>query len=248
MRLAGKVALVTGGARGIGKAICLLFAKEGANVAACDVLDEDLAQLEKEAAGLAGVVKGFHMDVTNREEVKAVVEKTVAEFGKLDTLINNAGITQDAFLHKMTEDKWDKVINVNLKGTFNVTQAAIPYLKEAGSGSITTTSSIVGQFGNVGQTNYAATKAALNNLMVNLASDLGPRGIRVNAVAPGPIWTPLIPSTFDEDKVDGFGSDTPLGRPGQPVEVAPAFVFLASDEASYVSGTVLGVTGGRAVF
>jgi len=162
MRLAGKVALVTGGARGIGKAICLLFAKEGANVAACDVLDEDLAQLEKEAAGLAGVVKGFHMDVTNREEVKAVVEKTVAEFGKLDTLINNAGITQDAFLHKMTEDKWDKVINVNLKGTFNVTQAAIPYLKEAGSGSITTTSSIVGQFGNVGQTNYAATKAGLH--------------------------------------------------------------------------------------
>ena len=246
MRLAGKVALVTGGARGIGKAICLLFAKEGANVAACDVLDEDLAQLEKEAAGLAGGVKGFHMDVTNREEVKAVVEKTVAEFGKLDTLINNAGITQDAFLHKMTEDKWDKVINVNLKGTFNVTQAAIPYLKEAGSGSITTTSSIVGQFGNVGQTNYAATKAGVIGMTLSWAKELARFKIRANAVAPGFISTPMT-QVMPEKIIEYMVEKTPLKMMGEPEDIAYAFLYLASDEARYVTGQVLGVNGGLTI-
>ncbi len=246
MRLNGKVALVTGGARGIGKAICMLFAKEGAHVAACDVLDEDLARVEEEAAGLPGKVKGFHLDVTDREEVKTVVGRIVAEFGKLDTLVNNAGITQDAFLHKMSEEQWDKVINVNLKGTFNVTQAAIPYMKEAGSGSITTTSSIVGQFGNVGQTNYAATKAGVIGMTFSWAKELARYKIRANAVAPGFISTPMT-KIMPEKIIDFMIEKTPLKMMGEPEDIAYAFLYLASDEARYVTGQVLGVNGGLTI-
>jgi len=246
MRLEGKVALVTGGARGIGKAICMLFAKEGAHVAACDVLNEDLASLEKEAAGLPGKVKGFHLDVTNREEIKTVVGQIVAEFGKLDTVVNNAGITQDAFLHKMTEEQWDKVINVNLKGTFNVTQAAIPFMKEAGSGSITTTSSIVGQFGNVGQTNYAATKAGVIGMTLSWAKEFARFKIRANAVAPGFISTPMT-KNMPEKIIDFMIEKTPLKMMGEPEDIAYAFLYLASDEARYVTGQVLGVNGGLTI-
>jgi len=246
MRLEGKVALVTGGARGIGKAICMLFAKEGAHVAACDVLNEDLALLEKEAVGLPGKVKGFHLDVTNREEIKTVVGQIVAEFGKLDTVVNNAGITQDAFLHKMTEEQWDKVINVNLKGTFNVTQTAIPFMKEAGSGSITTTSSIVGQFGNVGQTNYAATKAGVIGMTLSWAKEFARFKIRANAVAPGFISTPMT-KNMPEKIIDFMIEKTPLKMMGEPEDIAYAFLYLASDEARYVTGQVLGVNGGLTI-
>lgn len=243
MRLQGKVALVTGGARGIGKAISVLFAREGANVAVCDVLNEDLRTVVKECEGLSGKVKGYHLDVTNREEIKSVVTQVASEFGKIDTIVNNAGITQDAFLAKMTEEQWDKVINVNLKGTFNVTQAALPFLQAAGSGSITTTSSIVGQFGNVGQTNYAATKAGVIGMTLSWAKELARFKIRANIVAPGFIRTPMT-KDLPEKIIALMVEKTPLKMMGDPEDIAFAFLYLASDEARYITGQVLGVNGG----
>jgi 3-oxoacyl-[acyl-carrier protein] reductase len=246
VRLQGKTALVTGGARGIGKAVCILFAKEGADVAACDVLDGELEQLEKECAGLPGKVKGFHLDVTNREELQRVTKQIKEHFGKIDTLINNAGITQDAFLLKMTEEQWDKVIAVNLKGTFNVTQAVVPYMKEAGIGSITTTSSIVGQFGNVGQTNYAATKAGVIGMTLSWSKELARFKIRANAVAPGFIRTPMT-SGMPDKIIEMMVEKTPLKMMGEPEDIAYAFLYLASDEARYVTGQVLGINGGLTI-
>ena len=249
-RLTGKRALVTGGDSGIGRAVAIAFAREGADVALA-FLPEEMADADEvrtfiEETGRRCLL--LPTDQRTEEANQRLVELTVEGLGGLDVVVSNAGFQMGTKggIENFSTPQLEQVFATNFYATFWLVKAAVPHLAPGSSIAITT--SIQAFQPSEVLLDYAATKAALNNLMVNLASDLGPRGIRVNAVAPGPIWTPLIPSTFDEDKVDGFGSDTPLGRPGQPVEVAPAFVFLASDEASYVSGTVLGVTGGRAVF
>jgi 3-oxoacyl-[acyl-carrier protein] reductase len=245
MRLENKVAIITGAGSGIGKETALLFAKEGAKVVIADVNEkageETVAEIKKNAEGF--FVK---LDVTNREQAKQMVKITLEKYGKIDVLINNAGIIQDAFLSKMTEEQWDKVINVNLKGVFNCTQAVIEVMMNQGNGVIINTSSIVGLFGNIGQTNYAATKAGLIGMTKTLAKELGKKGIRVNAVAPGFIMTPMT-SNVPEKILEMMKEKTPLRRLGEAKDVAYAYLYLASDEANFVNGTVLRVDGGLVI-
>jgi NAD(P)-dependent dehydrogenase (short-subunit alcohol dehydrogenase family) len=248
-RLTGKRALVTGGDSGIGRATAIAFAKEGADVAISYLPQEqDDAEQTRRAVESAG--RSCHLvpaDVRTAGAAHDVVAKATAALGGIDILVSNAAYQMaQPDLESFPDDQLERTFATNMFATFWLVQAAAPDMAPGSSIAITT--SIQAFSPSEPLLDYAATKAALNNFMVNLAALLGPKGIRVNAVAPGPIWTPLIPATFDEEKVKGFGRDTPLGRPGQPTEVAAAFVFLASDEASYVSGTVLGVTGGKAVF
>ncbi|TRW43479.1 glucose 1-dehydrogenase [Georgenia yuyongxinii] len=248
-RLTGKKALITGGDSGIGRATAIAFAKEGADVA-ITFLPEEQADAEEtrrhvQSAGRTCVL--LPADLRTEEAATDVATNAVKELGGLDVLVNNAGFQMShQALEEFPGEQIERTFATNVFATFWLTKAIAPHMRPGSS--ILNTTSIQAFQPSEPLLDYAATKAALNNLTVNLATELGPRGIRVNAVAPGPIWTPLIPTTFPEEKVEGFGSDTPLGRPGQPIEVASAFVFLASDEASYVSGTVLGVTGGKAVF
>jgi len=249
-RLPGKKALVTGGDSGIGRAVAIAFAKEGASVA-ISYLPQEQADAEEtraavEAAG--GTCVLLPGDLRTEKANEELAASALEALGGIDVIVANAGF-QMAHTGGITDfpsGQLEQVFETNVFATFWLVKALAPRLGEGSS--IIVTTSIQAFDPSEPLLDYAATKAALNNLMVNLAAEMGPDGVRVNAVAPGPIWTPLIVSTFDAKKVEGFGSDTPLGRPGQPVEVAPAFVFLASDEASYVSGTVLGVTGGRPVF
>lgn len=245
MKLRGKVSVVTGAARGIGRETALLFAKHGANVMACDVLDDELKTLETEAASLEGSIKACHLDVTNRDQIEKVLNEVKEEFSKVDILINNAGITRDAFLMKMTEQQWDQVINVNLKGIFNMSQACSRLMKNDG-GVILSTSSVVGVFGNIGQTNYAATKAGVIGMTRTWAKELARYKIRVNAVAPGFIKTPMT-ENLPQKVLDYMTEKTPLKMIGDPIDIANAFLFLASDEARYISGQVLGVDGGLVI-
>ncbi|MFW5473403.1 SDR family oxidoreductase [Knoellia sp. CPCC 206450] len=249
-RLEGKRVLVTGGDSGIGRAVAVTMAKEGATIAIAHLPQEqsdaeDTVRAVTEAGGTAHL---FATDLTELAANQTLATDAVEVLGGLDVLICNAA-------YQMTFDKIEafppeqiqRTFATNVFSTFWLVQALASELEKSG-GSVIVTTSIQAYEPSGHLLDYAATKAALNNLVVNLAGELGPRGIRVNAVAPGPIWTPLIPATMEEEKVEGFGSDTPLGRAGQPVEVAAAYVFLASDEASYVSGTVVGVTGGKPVF
>ena len=245
MNVKDKVCLITGAARGIGRETALLFAANGAQVAVCDVLDEDLKKLEADAAGLAGKIKAFHLDVTDREEIETVLKAIEEEFGRLDILINNTGITKDAFLMKMTEEQWDKVIDVNLKGIFNMTQACARMMKKEG-GVVLSTSSVVGVYGNIGQTNYAATKAGLIGMTYTWAKELARYKIRVNAVAPGFIMTPMTVD-LPQKVLDYMTEKTPLKMIGDPIDVANAFLFLASEEARYITGQILGVDGGLVI-
>ena len=251
-RLEGKRALITGGDSGIGRAVAIAFAREGADVAishlAPEQSDADATLDWVRKAGRTGVsVVG---DLVDREACIQVVADAVEGLGGLDILVNNAGYHWDrgpTGLEGMEHEQVERVFLTNLHAVVWLCQAALPHL-DRGSCIINTTS-IQAYDPSPTLLDYAATKAALNNFTVNLAASLGPRGIRVNAVAPGPIWTPLIVATRPVEKVETFGAQTPLGRAGQPGEVAPAYVFLASpSDASYVSGTVLGVTGGGAVF
>ncbi|MGO4604306.1 SDR family oxidoreductase [Terrabacter sp. 2YAF2] len=251
-RLQGLRALVTGGDSGIGRAISIAYAREGADVAICyqppEQSDaEDTARLVEEA-GRACVL--LPVDLVDRQACLQVVADAVRGLGGLDVLVNNAGYHWDrgpAGLESLQPEHVERVLRTNLHAVIWLCQAALAHLGPGSS--IINTTSIQAYDPSPTLLDYAATKAAINNLTVNLAAALGPRGIRVNAVAPGPIWTPLQPATRDEKKIASFGSDTPLGRAGQPGEVAPAYVFLASpSDASYISGTVLGVTGGGAVF
>lgn len=240
MRLKDKVALITGGARGIGRATAELFLQEGAKVAVVDVDQNEVLQAAKEMGDNAF---GLAMDVTSQASVSEAVEKIVAHFGAIDILVNNAGILRDAQLSKMAEADFDAVIAVNLKGVYNTTQIVAKHMVERGKGSIVNASSVVALYGNFGQTNYVATKAAVIGMTKTWSRELGRKGIRVNAVAPGFIKTRMTEGIPDK-VMEQLGAKVPLGRMGEPKEIAAAYLFLASDEASYVNGHVLSVDGG----
>lgn len=251
-KLKGMKALITGGDSGIGRAIAIAYAREGADVAINYLPDEEEDANETmewvRKAGRSGYkVPG---DLVDREVCERVVADAVNELGGLDILVNNAGYHWDKGpegIENLEPDEVERTLRTNFHAIIWLSRAAVPHLRRGGS--IINTTSIQAYQPSTALLDYAATKAAVNNLTVNLAAELGPRGIRVNAVAPGPIWTPLQPATRKTDKIETFGADTPLGRAGQPGEVAPAYVFLASpSDASFVSGTVVGVTGGEPVF
>jgi NAD(P)-dependent dehydrogenase (short-subunit alcohol dehydrogenase family) len=250
-KLVGLRALITGGDSGIGRAVALAYAREGADVAISYLPQEqedaeETRRLVHEAGRRALLVPG---DLTDEAACRDLVQRVVAEFGGLDILVNNAGLqmARNESLTDISSEQMDRIFKTNLYALFWVTRAALPHLEKGAS--VINNSSIQAYEPSTSLLDYAATKAAINNFTVNLASEVGPRGIRVNAVAPGPVWTPLQPATQPGEKITKFGADTPMGRAGQPAEVAPAFVFLASPtDASYVSATVLGVTGGKPVF
>ena len=242
--LDGKVAIVTGAARGIGKAIALKFASEGANVAFTDlVIDENAQQTEKEMAGLGIQAKGYASNAANFEDTAKVVEQIHKDFGHIDILVNNAGITRDGLMMRMSESQWDMVLNVNLKSAFNFIHACTPIMMRQRSGSIINMASVVGVHGNAGQSNYAASKAGLIALAKSIAQELGSRGIRANAIAPGFIITAMTDALSDEVKAE-WAKRIPLRRGGTPEDVANIATFLASDMSSYVSGQVIQVDGG----
>jgi len=246
-RLTDKVALITGGDSGIGRAVAIAYAREGADVV-ISYLDEhedaeDTARLVQQAGRRCLLVPG---DIAVAAHCRTVVERTVAEFGRVDVLVSNAAyqMTHET-LEEISDEEWDHTFRTNVAAMFHLVKACLPHMAEGGS--IIGSSSVNSDSPNPTLAPYAATKAAIANFCASLAQLLGPRGIRVNSVAPGPIWTPLIPSTMPPEKVEHFGEDTPLGRMGQPAELASVYVLLASDESSYVSGARLAVTGGRPV-
>jgi len=236
MRLKGKTAVVTGGARGLGEAMAKLFAAEGAKVIACDMGDP-LNSYDN--------VEFYKLNVTDVDACKKFTEYAVGKYRKIDILVNNAGITKDSMTRKMTDEMWDAVIAVNLKGVFNLTRFIGPHMEDSGGGSIINISSIVGEYGNIGQINYAATKAGVIGMAKTWAKEFARKGVpvRCNAIAPGYIMTDIL-KTVPQDLLDKFAAATMLGRIGQPDEIAKAALFLASDDASYVTGTVLQVNGG----
>ncbi len=245
-RVSGKVAIVSGAARGIGEATATLLAQEGARVA---IWDRDRAGAEALASRLqAGGHEaiGDGVDVTDRQSLEQAAQRVVAEFGGIDALINNAGITVDRSLMKMTEEDFDKVIAVNLKGVFNCTQAVVPHLVARGGGAIANASSIVALYGNFGQTNYVASKAGVIGMTRTWARELGRKAIRVNAVAPGFIATDMT-AAMPEEVLAGMRDKTPLGRLGAAADIAKAYLFLISDDASFITGHVLSVDGGLVI-
>jgi 3-oxoacyl-[acyl-carrier protein] reductase len=242
--LEGKTALVTGAARGIGKAIALKFASEGANIAFTDLTIEGIgAATEHEIASLGVKCKGYASNAADFEETHKVVEQVIQDFGRIDILINNAGITKDGLMMRMSEQQWDAVINVNLKSAFNFVHAVTPVMMRQKSGSIVNMSSVVGVSGNAGQANYSASKAGMIGLAKSMAKELGSRGIRVNAIAPGFIITEMT-GQLSEEVRNEWAKQIPLRRGGTPEDVANAALFLASDLSSYVSGQVIHVCGG----
>ena len=238
-----KVVLITGGAAGIGKATAEAFAEEGATVYIWDVNEEKGKELV-DAFFSSGKKSAFKkVDVTNLADVEAGVAEIIEAEGRLDVLVNNAGITMDRSFLKMDAETWQKVIDVNLTGVFNCTKAAVPHMVEAGSGVVLNASSVVGLYGNFGQTNYVATKAGVIGMTKTWARELGRKGIRVNAVAPGFIATEMV-QKMPEKVIEGMVAKTPIGRMGKPEDIANAYVFLASDKASFIHGTTLSVDGG----
>ena len=242
-RLDAKVSLITGAAQGIGLATALKFAQEGAIVVACDVQQAGVDAAVSQCQALGAEAVGYVMDVTQRAMIDAVVEQVKARFGRIDVLVNNAGITQDARLQKMTAEQFDRVIDVNLRGVFNCTQAVADVMVAQGSGVVLNASSVVGIYGNFGQTNYAATKFGVIGFTKTWSRELGPKGVRANAVAPGFVRTPILNSMPDK-VIEGMESRVPLKRLGQPEDIANVYAFLASDEAAYINGAVIEVTGG----
>ena len=242
--LTGKTAIITGAARGIGKAIALKFASEGANIAFTDlVIDENGKNTEAEIAAFGVKVKGYASNAASFEETAKVVEQIHADFGSIDILVNNAGITKDGLMMRMSEGQWDAVINVNLKSAFNFIHACTPVMMRQRSGNIINMASVVGVHGNAGQCNYSASKAGLIGLAKSIAQELGSRGIRANAIAPGFIITEMTAQLSDEVKAE-WNKRSPLRRGGTPEDVANIALFLASDMSSYVSGQVIQVDGG----
>jgi 3-oxoacyl-[acyl-carrier protein] reductase len=246
MRLKNKVSIITGAAQGIGLATALKFAEEGATVIVCDMkpagVDAALAMVRARGAQ----AQGYAVNVTDRAAVDAMVAAVKDHYGHIDVLVNNAGITKDARLQKMTLEQFDAVIDVNLRGVFHVSQAVLPAMVAQGSGVILNASSVVGIYGNFGQTNYAASKFGVIGFTKTWSRELGPKGIRVNAVAPGFVETPIL-ATIPDKVLQQMREQVPLHRLGKPEEIANVYAFLASDEASYVNGAVIEVSGGMTV-
>ena len=246
MLLENKTALITGAARGIGKQIALAFAREGANIAFTDLeLNETALETVNELKALGVQVQAYASNAADFEAAHQVVEEVVKDFGRIDILVNNAGITRDTLIMRMTEEQWDQVIQVNLKSAFNYTHAVTPLMMRQRSGSIISLSSVVGINGNAGQANYAASKAGIIALTKSVAKELGARGVRANAIAPGFIITDMT-KALSEETLQQFVSMIPMRRSGAPEEVAKVALFLASDLASYVSGQVIQVNGAMA--
>jgi 3-oxoacyl-[acyl-carrier protein] reductase len=242
--LEGKTALITGAGRGIGKAIALKFAAEGANIAFTDLkIDETGEATEHEIASIGVKCKGYASNAADFEASHRVVEEIMKDFGRIDILVNNAGITKDGLMMRMSEQQWDAVINVNLKSAFNFIHAVTPVMMRQKSGSIVNMSSVVGVSGNAGQANYSASKAGMIGLAKSIAKELGSRGIRANAIAPGFIITEMTGALSDEVRNE-WAKQIPLRRGGTPEDVANVALFLASDLSSYVSGQVINVCGG----
>lgn len=246
MRLKDKVAIITGSARGIGQATALKFAAEGARVVVCDLdrkaVDEVVAQIT--ASG--GQAVGFTLNVTDKASIAAMVKGVTDKYGRVDVLVNNAGIVDDAMLRKMTDEQFDRVIDINLKGTYNCARAVVDIMIAQGAGVILNASSVVGLYGNFGQTNYAASKFGVIGMAKTWARELGRKGIRANAVCPGFVETTILKS-IPQKVMQAMIDRVPLGRLAKPEEIANTYAFLASDEASYINGAVIEVSGGATV-
>ena len=243
LTLEGKVALVTGGARGIGKEIALCLAREGANIALCDVNLEETEKTAKEIRDLGRACLALKADVTSLKDVQDMMDKILDKLSKLDILINNAGITKDGLVLRMSEEDWDKVIAVNLKGCFICTKIASKVMLKQRFGKIVNLASIIGIMGNIGQANYAASKAGIIGLTKSVAKELAPRGVSVNAIAPGFIKTEMT-AKLSEDVQKKILSFIPLGRFGEPKDVANLALFLSSENSSYITGQVIQIDGG----
>lgn len=242
--LEGKTAIITGAARGIGKAIAIKFASEGANIAFTDLaIDENALATQKEIEAFGVKAKGYASNAANYQETADVVAEIHKEFGQIDILVNNAGITRDGLMMRMSEQQWDMVININLKSAFNFIHAVTPIMMKQKSGSIINMSSVVGVSGNAGQTNYSASKAGMIGLAKSIAKEIGSRGIRANAIAPGFIITEMTDALSDSVREE-WAKQIPLRRGGTPEDVANVATFLASDLSSYVTGQVIPVCGG----
>lgn len=253
MKVKDKVVLITGAGSGIGRETAIVFAKNGAKVVVTDVDEkagketvDEIVKILAEDPDNRGDAFFIKLDVSNREQTRQVAKEVIDKYGEIDVLINNAGIIQDALVTKMTEDNWNRVIDIDLKGPFNMVQSVIDNMIEHKIGEIINVSSIVGVYGNVGQANYAAAKAGLIGLTKTLAKELGRKGIRVNAVAPGFIQTHMT-SALPEKILEMMKEKTPLKRLGQPSDVANTLLFLASDEANFINGTVIPVDGGLVI-
>jgi 3-oxoacyl-[acyl-carrier protein] reductase len=242
-RLVDKIAIITGAGRGIGQATALKFAAEGAKVVVCDLSPEWIEDTVERVTTMGGEAMGFTADVRKMPELRAMVDATVKRWGRVDCLVNNAGIVMDSQLKNMTDEQFDNVIDINLKGVYNCTRAVVDTMLKQQSGVILNASSIVGLYGNFGQTNYAASKFGVIGMVKTWAKELGRKGIRANAVCPGFIETSII-SSIPQRVIRALEERVPLGRLGKPEEIANTFAFLASDEASYINGAVIEVSGG----
>lgn len=243
MRLKGKVSIITGGASGIGKATVLKFAQEGAIVAVCDLNQETIDATVNEVKAAGGEAVGYIVNVTNKSQINDMVGDVKARFGRIDVLVNNAGIVQDAQLTKMTDEQFDLVIDINLRGVYNCAKAVVDTMVAQGGGVILNASSVVGVYGNFGQTNYAATKFGVIGFVKTWAKELGKKGIRANAVCPGFVATPIL-KAMPEKVIQAMEDRVPMKRMAQPEEIANLYAFLASDEASYINGAAIEITGG----
>ena len=246
-KLTGKVAVITGGDSGIGRAVAIAYAREGADVVISYLSEDsdarDVAEYVEQAGRRAVLVPG---DLSEAQHCRDVIARTVAEFGRVDVLVSNAAFQMDHdSIEDVPDDEWGFTFRTNVEAMFHLVKAAVPHM--APGSAIIGSSSVNSDMPSPTLAPYAATKAAVANFCASLAQLLGPKGIRVNSVAPGPVWTPLIPATMPPEKVEQFGQDTPLGRVGQPAELAPVYVLLACDDGSYISGARVAVTGGRPV-